>query len=392
MALAAGWAPAPRRDSALAAAPLPDSARALPRPRARPVLSPRAIPPRRERPAGSPGIRVCSGGDLLLGTNLDTTWAARAGRGAARPVAALPSPDSLLLPLRPLVRRADVVLLNVEGAIGEGDAPAKCGPESTRCYAFRQPVAAAEAMRVLAESAAVIGNLANNHARDAGAEGLDSTIAHLWAAGVWTTGHDTLATPVVTAYGDTIAFLGFHTSASAPDARDLAAVRRHVARAAQRWARVVVTAHIGAEGVDAQRTRDSVEMFAGTSRGNPVRFARTAVAAGADLVIGHGPHVLRAMEWRNGRLIAYSLGNLLTYGPFSFRAPIDRGAILCATLAPDGAVAEARLHSTRQSPPGRLRADRTARAARLVDSLSALDFPSSGARVRRDGTIVRRRR
>jgi hypothetical protein len=385
-------APQPRRDSIQPAAPPRDTMRAVPPPPARPVLSPRAIPPRRERPAGATGIRVCSGGDLLLGTNLDTTWAARASRGASRPVAALPAPDSLLLPLRPLVRRADVVLLNVEGAIGEGEAPSKCGPESTRCYAFRQPVAAAEAMRVLAESAAVIGNLANNHARDAGPEGLDSTIAHLWAAGVWTTGHDTLATPVITAYGDTVAFLGFHTSASAPDARDLAAVRRHVARAAQRWSRVVVTAHIGAEGVDAQRTRDSVEMFVGSSRGNPVRFARAAVAAGADLVIGHGPHVMRAMEWRNGRLIAYSLGNLLTYGPFSFRPPIDRGAILCATMARDGAVTDARLHSTRQLPPGRLRADRTARAARLVDSLSALDFPSTGARVLRDGRIVRRRR
>ena len=208
---------------------------------------------------------------------------------------------------------------------------------------------------------------------------------------MWTTGTDTLATPVVTAYGDTVAFLGFHTSASAPDARDIAAVRRHVARAAARWTRVVVTVHIGAEGTGAQRTRDTAETFVGTERGNPVRFARTAVAAGADLVIGHGPHVLRAMEWRSGRLIAYSLGNLLTYGPFSFRAPIDRGAILCATLAPEGAVTAARLLPTRQVPPGHLRADRSARAVRLVDSLSALDFPRSGARVLRDGSIVRRR-
>ena len=356
----------------------------------RPTLSPRAIPPRRERRAGDTGLRVCAGGDLLLGTNLDTTWATRASTLARRPVAALPSPESLLRPLRPLVARADVVLLNVEGAVGEGVAPTKCGPGSTSCYAFRQPVAAAEAMRALSESAAVIGNLANNHARDAGTEGLDSTVSHLWAAGVWTTGTDTLATPVVTAYGDTVAFLGFHTSPSAPDARDLAAVRRHVTRAAARWSRVVVTVHIGAEGVGAQRTRDTAETYVGTERGNPVRFARTAVAAGADLVIGHGPHVLRAMEWRSGRLIAYSLGNLLTYGPFSFRPPIDRGAILCATLAPDGAVSAARLHPTRQLPPGRLVADRSARAARLVDSLSALDFPSTGARVLRDGSVVRR--
>ena len=35
--------------------------------------------------------------------------------------------------------------------------------------------------------------------------------------------------------------------------------------------------------------------------------------AGADLVVGSGPHVLRGMEWYRGRLIAYSLGNFVGY-------------------------------------------------------------------------------
>ena len=57
------------------------------------------------------------------------------------------------------------------------------------------------------------------------------TLALLDSAGVLVTGVDTLATPVATERGDTIAFLGFYTSTESPDARDLAAVRRHVARA-----------------------------------------------------------------------------------------------------------------------------------------------------------------
>ena len=333
------------------------------------------------------GVRVCAGGDVSLGTNADTSWAIRATAQWGRPVPALPSPAGLLRPLRPLLRGADVVLLNIEGAIGDGAAPTKCGPTSTACFALRMPIAAAAALRAVNDSAVVVGNVANNHARDAGLEGLDSTIAHLAAAGVQVTGADTLATVVETAFGDTLAILGFSTS-GVPDARDLDAGRRHVARAAERYPRVIVTMHLGAEGRDAQRTRDSTERYYGGLRGNPVQFADAALESGADLVIGHGPHVVRAMRLRDGRLVAYSLGNLVTYGPFSLRPPLDNGGILCALLADSGRVKSARFHATRQVPPGRVHADRSGRAAHLADSLSRLDFPRDGARVLGDGTIL----
>jgi len=335
-----------------------------------------------------PGVRVCAGGDVTLGTNVDTTWTRHFARKYKVRAPALPNPNTLLAPLRPLFAGADIVLLNVEGAIGRGRAPSKCGPRSTACFALRQPTAAARALRRVAASAEVVGNVANNHARDAGPAGFDTTRARLAAAGVHVTGADTLATTVVTAAGDTVAFLGFSTSAE-PDARDLEAVRRHVARAAERYRRVVVTAHIGAEGVRAQRTRDTVEQYFGASRGNPVAFAHVAVEAGASLVVGHGPHVLRAAEWRDDALVLYSLGNLVTYGPFSFTEPITRGAVACATLDDDGRVANAELRATRQRRPGRVSADRTERAFALVDSLSRLDFPATGARVSRDGALRR---
>ena len=338
--------------------------------------------------AGRKPVRLCAGGDVTLATNLDTSWAPFFARKYRLRAPALPNPNELLSPLRPLVRDADVLLLNVEGAIGRGRAPSKCGPHSTACFALRMPSTAARALRRLGAPARVVGNLANNHARDAGPAGFDSTRAWLRRSGVHVTGADTLATAVATAAGDTIAFLGFSTSAE-PDARDLDAVRRHVARAAERYERVVVTAHIGAEGVRAQRTRDTVERFYGTDRGNPVAFARAAVDAGADVVVGHGPHVLRAAEWRGDALVLYSLGNLVTYGPFAFAEPIARSAVACMTLDETGRVLEAELRPTRQRRPGRVAADRTRRAAALVDSLSRLDFPETGARVSAAGRITR---
>lgn len=339
---------------------------------------------------GAGGVRVCAGGDVTLGTNLDPSWAQSASAKYGMRVDPFPDPDSLLAPLRPLVADADVVLLNVEGAIGEGTpSRRKCAPGSTACFAFRMPVAAAAALRGVVDpygGAAVVGNVANNHAGDAGRPGWRETMRHLEAAGVRVTGADSVPTVAVSARGDTVAFLGFSVWIG-PDARDLAAVRRVVGRAAERYARVVVTMHMGAEGRAAQRTPDARETFYGENRGNMVAFARAAADAGADLVVGHGPHVMRAAEWRGATLVVYSLGNLLTYGPFSLGEPLNRGAVACAVLDPAGRVVEAALRPTRQLPPGRLRPDLAGRSAALVDSLSRLDFPVTGARVGADGTI-----
>jgi hypothetical protein len=337
-------------------------------------------------------LRLCAGGDVTLGTNLDTIWAKNAAKKLRAEFQMSSAPESLLAPLKPFFSDADVVLINVEGAIGEGFAPPKCGRRAQNCFAFRQPMATARALRELAsDSSVVVGNVANNHARDAGDDGFLVSLAHLTRAGVLVTGADTMATPVPTRRGDTIAVLGFYTSSDSPDARDLGAVRRHVARAVERWGTVIVTMHLGAEGATAQRTRDSTELFLGTiDRGNPVAFANAALESGATMVIGHGPHVLRAAEWRGDRLVLYSLGNLLTYGPFRLLEPRNRGTVACADIDSARHVRAAWLRPTMQLAPGVLRVDTTARAATLIDSLSVLDFPMTGVLVGIDGVLRRR--
>lgn len=350
------------------------------------------VPTELPEPPPARPVRICAGGDLLLGNNLDTLWASRASARLGTYVSPFPQPDSLLAPLRPLVENADIVLLNIEGAIGEGPLSRnKCRPGSTTCYAFRQPTGAASAIARFAEPAKAVGNVANNHALDAGMEGWLATMQNLLQAGAHVTGNDTIPALVVSENGrDTVAVLGFSTFRAGPDARDLSAVRRHVARAFARYKRVVVSVHMGAEGRGAQRTPHETEIFLGEDRGNPVEFARTAVESGAALVIGHGPHVLRAAEWRGDALIFYSLGNLLTYGPFNQSEPNNRGGFACADIDPAGRVGDAALRSTYQVAPGVAHFDRSGRGAFLADSLAQLDFPLTGARVYPDGRIERR--
>lgn len=342
------------------------------------------------QPSARKDVRFCAGGDVSLGTNLDTTWSVNRFDGNTR-VRALPDPRELLAPLSPLVSDAGLLLLNVEGAIGDGPAPRKCARGSTLCYALRQQPAVAAALRHVNDSGVVVGNVANNHAHDAGAAGLLETRRWLAQAGVLATGADTLATPVPVGDGDTVAVLGF-SPWSIAGVTDLDAVRRHVTRAAERYGRVIVTMHIGAEGATARHTPDQVEHFAGENRGNSVAFARAAVEGGASLVIGSGPHVLRAIEWNGRSLIAHSLGNLVTYGPFNHSGYNDHGALLCATLSPDGSVRDAVLRSTTQRAPGYVQADPANLGARDVAELSRQDFPATGAEISPSGEIKPRPR
>ena len=83
---------------------------------------------------------------------------------------------------------------------------------------------------------------------------------------------------------------------------------------------IVTSFHAGAEGQDHLHVPRETETYYGENRGNVYELARLMIDAGADIVFGHGPHVPRAIDLYNDRLIAYSLGNFCTYGRFSLRA------------------------------------------------------------------------
>jgi Bacterial capsule synthesis protein PGA_cap len=271
------------------------------------------------------------------------------------------------------------------------DAQAAKPPSAgAHCFVLRQPASAAVALRKLGDSATVVvANVANNHAHDAGDDGFVHSVHLLRVAGLLVTGADTIPSLAITKRGDTIAVLGF-SAWSSPGVGDLGAVQRIVAAAHARYGRVIVTAHMGAEGASAQRTGDSTEHYVGEDRGNAVAFAHTAIDAGAWLVIGHGPHVLRAAEWRDSALAFYSLGNLVNYGPFNLAEPRNSGVVMCATLDSLGTPGHVTIESTTQVSEGIVRADSSGRARVLLDSLSGLDFPSTGVTV--DSTSAVRRR
>ena len=263
----------------------------------------------------------------------------------------------------------DVVLGNLEGTLtSRGES--KCAPDSTSCFAFRAPPSYAPLLR---RAGFTVMNLANNHALDFGTVGQSDTVAAVRKAGLLTTGR-----PGEIAYidvrGTRVAVLGFAPYPWAQSLIDVAAAQGLV-RKADEWADlVVVTMHAGAEGSDHQHVRPGTERFLGENRGNVLRFAHAVVDAGADLVVGSGPHVLRGMEWYRGRLIAYSMGNFVGYHTLATSGVSGVTAILQVSVGRDASWVAGDLVPLTVAGDGIPRPDSTDAADGIVRRLSRQDF------------------
>ena len=185
-------------------------------------------------------------------------------------------------------------------------------------------------------------SLANNHALDCGSEAMLDTIARLEANGIGHAGAgaDKAAawTPAVRdVNGTTVAFFGFShilpsgfvaTDTSAGIARgrgNMDAVEAAIRAAKEQYDYVLVSFHWGVEYQD-------------HCNGDQVADAHRAIDAGADMVLSHHPHVIQAVEYYNGKLIAYSLGDFV-FDHYSRKT--GEAFILEAELGPNG-VANAR--------------------------------------------------
>jgi hypothetical protein len=279
---------------------------------------------------------------------------------------------------------ADVVLGNLEGTLSTGGS-SKCGAGSTNCFAFHTPPSYAAWLR---KAGFTVMNLANNHAFDYGRIGQSQTLAALDKQGLAHTGR-----PGEITYQQVgeikVAIVGFAPYPWAQQLTRIPAARRLVKKAASNADVVIVTMHAGAEGSARTHVRPGTETFLGENRGNVVAFSHAVVDAGADVVIGHGPHVLRGMEWYRGHLIAYSLGNFAGYKVFSLGGPLSASGILRVTLRGDGGFDSGTLVPTRLAGAGVPALDPAETAHGIVRTLSKDDFGARAVKVSPSGGLTR---
>jgi hypothetical protein len=344
-------------------------------------------PPEEPTPAAAPGddapparrdapITFAAVGDVMLGSSFpDET-------GGLLP----PDDGALLLAeVTPLLRAADVAFGNLEGPLVDSGTSEKCARSKPgRCYAFRTPTRYGKR---LAAAGFDVMSVANNHVGDFGDAGRASTRAVLAEHGIRFSGAPGEVARL-DVRGTRVALVAFSTSAGTNDLRDLEGARRIVREAGADADLVVVSFHGGAEGAAYQRVPSGKEEFLGEDRGDLRAFARAVVDAGADLVLGHGPHVVRGLEVVQGRLVAYSLGNFATYGGFNLSGPNGLSLVLEVRLAKDGTFRGGRIHPARQDRPGGPKLDPARAVIPVVRRLSQEDFGPGAVRVEDDGTLL----
>jgi poly-gamma-glutamate capsule biosynthesis protein CapA/YwtB (metallophosphatase superfamily) len=313
------------------------------------------------------GVSIAAVGDTMLGNTPELP----------------PEPATYLDPVKGELK-GDVVFGNLEGTLTEvGESPKCEGAEPGQCYAFRAPP---EYARYLAGAGFTLMSNANNHSYDFGEAGEEETIEALHGAGIEQTGLPGEIT-VVRAGGHRVAFVGFAPYSNTASLTDLESARALIEEADGEADIVVVAIHAGAEGSDAEHVTGAAETYLGEDRGDPEAFAHMAVDAGADLVLGSGPHVLRGMEIYRHRLLAYSLGNFCGFHNFATEGVLGESVVLHVTLSPGGAFRAGRLASLHLVEAGQPVPDAGGEAAAAIASLSAEDFGPSAVKVGPDGHL-----
>lgn len=262
-------------------------------------------------------LTIIAVGDLLFDLSPRTLIAKQ---GGAAPLAKVAD----------LLKDADITIGNLEGPLSTKGTKVAGKPDN---LIFEAPPQAVESLTTAGVDIVV---LANNHAMDYGAPAMQETLEVLARAGVAYAGGgmnkaDAWKPAIVEREGKKVAFLSFTqripsyflptaTSAGVASGKDMRAVTAAIRAAKQQADYVIVSFHWGVEQayeVNSQQVRDG----------------RASIDAGADMVLSHHPHVLQAVEFYKGKLIAYSLGNFI----FPYKTVEGRKSIILkASLGPHG--------------------------------------------------------
>ena len=304
-------------------------------------------------------------------------------------------PENLLPPdegthlfaaIRPSLSDADIVFGNLEGPLCQNKKTEKCNTDSN-CYVFRTPPKLACRLK---EAGFNVLSLANNHANDFGDDGRIETMQIL----------DSLCIQHSGAINDiaffqldstSIALIAFCWSSHSFNYLDSISAVEHIQQLKKNNDLVFVSIHGGCEGKTALHTKNEIEKCYGENRGNIVEFAHLAVDVGADLILGHGPHVPRAMEIYNNKLIAYSLGNFCTYKRFKVTPPNGLSLILRVDVSiQTGDFVSGKIIPIRLDGYGIPFLDPSNASIHLIQELTHSDFPNNSIRISLSGEIGRK--
>lgn len=252
--------------------------------------------PENIQPVESVTLTVSAAGDCTIGTdeqfdknsNFDAFYIVKK------------DPAYFFQNIREILSADDLSIINMEGTLTEST------DRQEKTFAFKGDP---KYTQILTEGSVEAANLANNHSKDYGEQSYTDTIQYLESAGITTFGYD--RTAVMEIKGVKVGLVGIYVLADGMGRQqqvidNIQAVKNQGAQV------VIVSFHWGTEKSnypdDTQKT-----------------LAHTAIDSGADLVLGHHPHVLQGIEKYKGKNIVYSLGNFCFGGN---RNPSDKDTMI----------------------------------------------------------------
>lgn len=281
-------------------------------------------------------------------------------------------------------KNSDINFANLEGAIANTNT--QSSKRSKNSYSFRMPPYMANR---IAEAGFNIVAVANNHSRDFGDKGYKQTQEYLKNEEIKIVGNILNTATIIEIKNKKIGFLAFYYFSYANNSiQDITSAKALVEKTKKECDFLVVSFHGGAEGGNMFRVPKETEIFYGENRGDVYKFARAVSDAGADLIIGHGPHVLRAMEIYNNSFIAYSLGNFVGYKQFSLAGNNGISAILQITLNDNLKIDSAKVIPIKLINGGIPSVDYSNEAIKKLNNYADLDFPNSGIKFNSEGEAI----
>lgn len=192
----------------------------------------------------------------------------------------------------------DFTIINYEGCISDR------GERTDKEFAFRSDP---DYVKILTDSSVEVANIANNHSRDYGEIAFEDTKKHLSENGIINFAGKDIA--VAEKNGIKVGFVGTNTQRYGGKAEVIQNINL---LKEQKVDLIIATFHWGEERADSPNEEQ-------------IDLAHTAIDNGADLVIGHHPHILQGIEKYNGKYILYSLGNFCFGGN---KNPVDKDSMI----------------------------------------------------------------
>lgn len=322
-----------------------------------------------ERKLPKTNIRIKAVGDIVPGTNY--------------PQNQLISQKAVLFKaVKPLFKGADFLFGNFESTLTNYPFSPKGGGGGI-VFAFRTPPSYTQLFK---EAGFDVLSVANNHSFDFSAQGFKDTIKNIENADMQALGRKGQIL-IAKRKGLAIAWIGFSFLNEHNSLNNLKAAKYLVQVARENADIVIISVHNGAEGTGAMHVKNQSEYFFGENRGNMVQFSHMMIDNGADLILGHGPHIPRALELYKGKLIAYSLGNFMGYRTLSTEAELAYSLVLEVELNNQGNFVSGKIVPVILNRQGIPYPDWQGHSIGLIRQLTKSDFPTTPLIIDNKGRI-----